>query len=115
MLGIGADGTGVHELLESAPPGMLHQMQPHRHVVIKEPSGVGHVRPNASDLGGEVDDDIRTGLFVESFHVGFNREIAVLAARHDDPIVGHAPPAEHPDDGLTQKARASGHDDPFSR
>ena len=58
-LRIGADGAGDHELLDLVQPGLLEHVRAHHQVRVPVAAGVGAVRADPADLGGEVEDELR--------------------------------------------------------
>ena len=112
---IRADGAGMDELLEPDPARMLDEMEPHRHVGVEKTPRCRPVRTDATDLRGQVDDDIRTGVIVEAFDGRFVGEVAGLAPRHDQLVRRHTASAESPANRRPQESGAPGDNDPFPR
>ncbi len=55
-LGVGAYRTNGGELAHAALPRLVHQLNPHHQVVVKEFCRVLSVGPNAAHIGSQVDD-----------------------------------------------------------
>ena len=70
--------------------------------------GVG---PDAADLGGQVDDDVGREIGVQPGDVGLAGEVAVGAAGHAQPIVGHAALTQQITHVLPEKPGPAGDDD----
>ena len=113
MLGIRADGARMHKLLDAPAAGMLDEVQPHRHVGVEEPARLGHVGPDAPDLGGQVDHHVGPGVGIEPLHVRLDREVVVALPRHDDALGSNAPLPECATHGGAEEAGAAGDHNPF--
>jgi hypothetical protein len=65
-LRIGANRSDCDEFFDLEAPRVLHHLDAHNRIVIKETAGIGAVGANAANHRGQVDHDFRSGLLVET-------------------------------------------------
>jgi len=63
---------------------LLHQLNAHHEVFIEEAAGETPVGANASNDCGQMDDDVRAGVFQQAGDVRFFREIVFPASRDNN-------------------------------
>ena len=90
--GIRADRADDDELLDVADAAQLEHVRAHDHVRVPVAAGVGQVRADAADLGGEVEDALRLRLVEQALGVLVAREVEVAPPRDED-VVRRAPRA----------------------
>jgi hypothetical protein len=108
---IRADGADLDELLHARLPGLLHQVDPHRGVVVEERPGMPTVPADAAGVGREMDDDV---LPVDHFRARIRKAQVVPGVLRDrDVLRAGAPLHEDPDQRPPQEPRSPGDQDLF--
>ena len=74
---------------------------------------MGHVRADGADLRRELDDDVRSGVRIETGDFGFNREVVVPAAGDDDLVVLDRTFPQQAADSPPDEANAAGDENAF--
>ena len=65
VLWVGAHGADGDELLHPDAARLLHELHAHHEVLVEEETRVGAVGTDATNLSGQMDDDLRTAIAVE--------------------------------------------------
>ena len=89
MLRIGADRAGDDELADLVNPALLEHVRAHDEVRVPVPAGIRAVRADAADLGGEMEDELGTGV-VEEPGRGLHRGQVVVPAPGCEDVVAVA-------------------------
>ena len=103
-LRVGADRPDQDDLAGAVHAALLEDVCAHHQVRVPVAAGVGAVRADASDLGGQVDDELGPGVREQPLDVGRDRQVVVAPARHERL---HAVRAEALDQVRAQEARAT--------
>ena len=109
VLRVDADRADGHELVYRVQARELEDVSSHHEVRVPEAPGVGSVRADAADLGGEVEDHPRPGLVEEPLGLLPARQVVVAAARDDDVVAVGAQPL---DEVRAEEPAAAGDEDP---
>ena len=106
---VGADGADLDEFFHAGLAGLLHEVDPHRGVVVEEGARVRPVPADPAGVGGEVDDDVVAGHDVRAIR----RPAQVEAGERGNGDVFRpcAPLHEVPDQRAAQEPGAAGDQD----
>ena len=108
-LGVGADGSGLHELLDAVHARPFDQVQGHGHVRVEVATRVRHVGADATHLGRQVHHHLRSHALVHALHLHGVGQVELGAARHQH--FGGTQPTQPFAHGPAKKAGASGDHD----
>ena len=67
-------------------PRLLEHVRAHHQVRVPVATGVGAVGADATDLGGEVEDELRRRVVEQAPHIVHRGEVVVAATRRDDVV-----------------------------
>jgi len=110
---VGADGADGDEFGDAGAASLFDEEHAHHGVVVEEGARILAVGADASDDGGEMDDDVRVGISEGALDAGFGAEIVVRAAGDDDGLRVGAGVPELGDDVTAEEATAAGDHDAF--
>ena len=105
-LGIGAHGADGDEFFNSNLPPYLHELNAHHEVIVEELSGIFAIRPDTTDPGSKVDDNVGFCIFIEPFYRLHLDEVVILTSRHEDILTDPLPELFN-DEGAEEARTAS--------
>ena len=86
VLGIRADGAGDHELSDLVDAALLEHVRAHDEVRVPVAPGVGPVRSDAADLGGQVEDEVGLRILEETRGRLHRGQVVIVASRCNDVV-----------------------------
>ena len=100
-----------HELLDLVQPGLLEHVRAHHQVRVPVAAGVGAVRADPADLGGEVEDELRARVLEEACRRVHRRQVVVAPARREHLVAVGLEPLDEP---RAEEAAAAGDERPHA-